>query len=177
MVTLISGPSALATPIGAERVEVETAEAMQREVQARLETTDVLLMAAAVADFRPSLPSDDKIKRAGGAIDVHLEPTSDILGMVADRRKRSGGPKVVVGFAAESRDLVGQARRKVKAKGLDLIVANDISAPDAGFAVDTNRVTFIDASESVQELPLMSKADVAEAVLERVERLIGAQPP
>jgi phosphopantothenoylcysteine decarboxylase/phosphopantothenate--cysteine ligase len=97
--------------------------------------------------------------------------------MVADRRKRSGGPKVVVGFAAESRDLVGQARRKVKAKGLDLIVANDISAPDAGFAVDTNRVTFIDASESVQELPLMSKADVAEAVLERVERLIGAQPP
>jgi phosphopantothenoylcysteine decarboxylase/phosphopantothenate--cysteine ligase len=177
MVTLISGPSALATPIGAERVEVETAEAMQGEVQARLETTDVLLMAAAVADFRPSLPSDDKIKRAGGAIDVHLEPTSDILGMVADRRKRSGGPKVVVGFAAESRDLVGQARRKVKAKGLDLIVANDISAPDAGFAVDTNRVTFIDASESVQELPLMSKADVAEAVLERVERLIGAQPP
>jgi phosphopantothenoylcysteine decarboxylase/phosphopantothenate--cysteine ligase len=150
MVTLISGPSALATPIGAERVEVETAEAMQREVQARLETTDVLLMAAAVADFRPSLPSDEKIKRAGGAI---------------------------VGFAAESRDLVGQARRKVKAKGLDLIVANDISAPDAGFAVDTNRVTFVDASESVQELPLMSKADVAEAVLERVERLIGAQPP
>ena len=177
IVTLISGPSALATPIGAERVDVETAEAMQGEVQARLETTDVLLMAAAVADFRPSRPSEDKIKRAGGAIDVHLEPTSDILGMVADRRKQSGGLKVVVGFAAESRDLVGQARRKVKSKGLDLIVANDISAPDAGFAVDTNRVTFVDASESVQELPLMSKADVAEAVLERVERLVGAQPP
>jgi phosphopantothenoylcysteine decarboxylase/phosphopantothenate--cysteine ligase len=172
-VTLISGPSALSTPVGAERVDIGTAEEMLREVQARLDATDVLLMAAAVGDFRPEQAAVDKIKRGKGAIDLHLDPTPDILEMVAGRRKRSGGPKVVVGFAAESRDLVGQARQKVKTKGLDLIVANDITAADAGFAVDTNRVTFVDASESVQELPLMSKADVAEAVLERVERWLA----
>lgn len=176
-VTLITGPTALTTPVGAERVDVETADEMSEAVQARLETTDILLMAAAVADFRPARPVEDKIKRGEGAIDVHLEPTPDILGKVAERRKRSGGPKVVVGFAAESRDLVGQARQKVKAKELDLIVANDITAPDAGFAVDTNRVTLVDASESVQELPLMSKAEVAEAVLDRVELVIGRQRP
>jgi phosphopantothenoylcysteine decarboxylase / phosphopantothenate---cysteine ligase len=171
-VTLVTGPSSLATPVGAERIDVETADDMRREVETRLGATDVLLMAAAVADFRVSRPADDKLKRATGPIDLHLEPTADILAMVAERRRRSGGPKVVVGFAAESRDLVAQARQKVKAKGLDLIVANDISAPDAGFAVDTNRVTFVDSSESVQELPLMSKADVAEAVLERVEGML-----
>jgi phosphopantothenoylcysteine decarboxylase/phosphopantothenate--cysteine ligase len=171
-VVLVAGPSALPTPVGAERIEADTAEAMRGEVEARLETTDVLLMAAAVADFRVARPADDKLKRANGAVDLHLEPTPDILALVAERRRRSGGPKVVVGFAAESRDLVPQARQKVKAKGLDLIVANDIGAPDAGFAVDTNRVTFVDSSESVQELPLMSKADVAEAVLERVEALL-----
>jgi len=171
-VTLISGPSALPTPVGAERVDVETAEAMRREVELRLDGTDILLMAAAVADFRPPDLAPDKLKRSAGPIDLHLEPTPDILGMVAEWRRRSGGPKAVVGFAAESRDLVGQARQKVKAKGLDLIVANDITDPNAGFAVDTNRVTFIDAAESVQELPLMSKADVAEAVLDRVETLL-----
>ena len=173
-VTLISGPSSLPTPIGAERVVVEAAEAMQREVESRLDRTDVLLMAAAVADFRVAQPSEDKLKRRAGPLDLHLEPTPDILAIVAERRRRSGGPKVVVGFAAESRDLVAQAHQKVKAKGLDLIVANDITAPDAGFAVDTNRVTFVDASEGVQELPLMSKADVAEAVLDRVEALLRA---
>jgi phosphopantothenoylcysteine decarboxylase / phosphopantothenate---cysteine ligase len=173
-VTLISGPSSLPTPIGAERVVVEAAEAMQREVESRLDRTDVLLMAAAVADFRVAQRSEDKLKRRAGPLDLHLEPTPDILAIVAERRRRSGGPKVVVGFAAESRDLVAQAQQKVKAKGLDLIVANDITAPDAGFAVDTNRVTFVDSSESVQELPLMSKADVAEAVLDRVEALLRA---
>jgi phosphopantothenoylcysteine decarboxylase/phosphopantothenate--cysteine ligase len=171
-VVLVTGPTALATPVGAERIDVETAEDMGREVESRLEQTEVLLMAAAVADFRVSRPSEDKLKRAAGPIELHLEPTADILAMVAERRRRSGGPKVVVGFAAESRDLVRQARQKVRVKGLDLIVANDISAPDAGFAVDTNRVTLVDSSESVQELPLMSKADVAEAVLERVEALL-----
>lgn len=176
-VTLISGPSALATPVGAERIDVETVDQMLAEIQSRLETTDILLMAAAVADFRPSHANEDKIKRGAGAIDIHLEPTADILATVAERRKRSGGPRVVVGFAAESRDLVGQARQKVKAKGLDLIVANDITAPDAGFAVDTNRVTFVDRAESVQELPLMSKAEVAEAVLDRVELILGRQRP
>ncbi|HET7010335.1 MAG TPA: bifunctional phosphopantothenoylcysteine decarboxylase/phosphopantothenate--cysteine ligase CoaBC [Anaerolineales bacterium] len=171
-VTLITGPTTLPTPVGAERFDVETADEMRREVEERLDRTDVLLMAAAVADFRAQASSQDKIKRSAGAIDLHLEPTADILGMVAERRRRSGGPKVVVGFAAESSDLILRARQKVKAKGLDLIVANDITAPDAGFAVDTNRVTFVDSSEGVQALPLMSKADVAEAVLDRVEAIL-----
>ncbi len=170
-VTLISGPSALATPIGAERVDVATAAEMQQAVLSRLEATDILLMAAAVADFRAE-PAEQKIKRAKGELALTLRPTEDILGLVAQRRKKGSRPRVVVGFAAESQDLVANARLKARDKGLDLIVANDILAADAGFAVETNRVTLIDSSGSVQELPLMTKAEVAEVVLERVGALL-----
>jgi len=170
-VTLISGPSTLATPVGAERIVVSTAAEMQQAVLERLEAADVLLMAAAVADFRAD-PSDQKIKRAQGALTLTLRPTQDILGLVAQRRKKGSRPRVVVGFAAESQDLVANARVKAREKGLDLIVANDILAPDSGFAVDTNRVTLIDSAGSVQELPLMTKSEVAEVVLERVGSLL-----
>jgi len=172
-VTLISGPSTLATPVGAERVDVTTAAEMQQAVMERLEAADVLLMAAAVADFR-SEPNAQKIKRAQGALTLTLQPTQDILGLVAQRRKKGSRPRVVVGFAAESQDLVANARLKARDKGLDLIVANDILAPDSGFAVETNRVTLIDTAGSVQELPLMTKAEVAEVVLERVGGLLNA---
>jgi phosphopantothenoylcysteine decarboxylase/phosphopantothenate--cysteine ligase len=101
-----------------------------------------------------------------------LRPTEDILGLVAQRRTKGSRPRLVIGFAAESQDLVANARLKAREKGLDLIVANDILAPDAGFAVETNRVTLIDSSGAVQELPLMSKADVAEVVLERAGSLL-----
>jgi phosphopantothenoylcysteine decarboxylase/phosphopantothenate--cysteine ligase len=170
-VMLISGPSTLATPVGAERIDVATAAEMQQAVLSRLEAADVLLMAAAVADFRAD-PSDQKIKRAKGELTLTLRPTEDILGLVAQRRKKGSRPRVVVGFAAESQDLVANARLKARDKGLDLIVANDILAADAGFAVETNRVTLIDSSGSVQELPLMTKAEVAEIVLERVGALL-----
>jgi phosphopantothenoylcysteine decarboxylase/phosphopantothenate--cysteine ligase len=170
-VTLISGPSSLVTPIGAERLDVGTAAEMQRAVLARLESADVLLMAAAVADFRAE-PSEQKIKRSKGELSLTLRPTEDILGLVAQQRKKVSRPRVVVGFAAESQDLVANARLKARDKGLDLIVANDILAPDAGFAVETNRVTMIDSSGSVQELPLMTKAEVAEVVLDRVGALL-----
>jgi phosphopantothenoylcysteine decarboxylase/phosphopantothenate--cysteine ligase len=170
-VTLISGPSSLVTPIGAERIDVSTAAEMQQAVLSRLEAADVLLMAAAVADFRAD-PSEQKIKRAQGELHLTLRPTEDILGMVAQRRKKGSRPRVVIGFAAESQDLVANARLKARDKGLDLIVANDILAPDAGFAVETNRVTLIDSSGSVQELPLMTKAEVANVVLERVAGLL-----
>ncbi|MBF8255627.1 MAG: phosphopantothenoylcysteine decarboxylase/phosphopantothenate/cysteine ligase [Anaerolineales bacterium] len=170
-VTLISGPSTLATPVGAERIDVTTAAEMQQSVLSRLEAADVLLMAAAVADFRAD-PSVQKIKRAKGELNLTLRPTEDILALVSQRRKKGSRPRVVVGFAAESQDLVANARLKARDKGLDLIVANDILAADAGFAVETNRVTLIDSSGSVQELPLLTKAEVAEVVLERVGALL-----
>jgi phosphopantothenoylcysteine decarboxylase/phosphopantothenate--cysteine ligase len=170
-VTLISGPSTLATPVGAERIDVTTAAEMQQSVLSRLEAADVLLMAAAVADFRAD-PSVQKIKRAKGELNITLRPTEDILALVSQRRKKGSRPRVVVGFAAESQDLVANARLKARDKGLDLIVANDILAADAGFAVETNRVTLIDSSGSVQELPLLTKAEVAEVVLERVGALL-----
>ena len=170
-VTLIAGPTALPAPVGATVIHVATAAEMEQAVLSGLESTDILLMAAAVADFKPE-PSSRKIKRAGGRRSLDLTPTEDILAAVAVRRKKGRPPQIVVGFAAESEDLVANARAKIDAKKLDLIVANDILAKDAGFAVDTNRVTLIDAGGGVQELPLMSKVRVAEAVLERVEGLL-----
>jgi phosphopantothenoylcysteine decarboxylase/phosphopantothenate--cysteine ligase len=146
---------------------------MRAAVLAAAAGADALLMAAAVADFRPSKAVPEKIKRGRGTPEVRLEPTVDILGEVMGQREKSGRPLVVVGFAAESQDLRTNARTKLQAKGLSLIVANDITDPNAGFAVDTNRVTLIDASGTLQELPLMSKAEVAEAVLQRVVRMLG----
>ena len=172
-VQLVSGPTHLETPVGAERIEVTTAEEMRAAVLAATGQADALLMAAAVADFRPSKAVPEKIKRGRGTPEVRLEPTVDILGEVMAQREKSGWPAVVVGFAAESQDLRTNARAKLQAKGLSLIVANDITDPNAGFAVDTNRVTLIDASGTLQELPLMSKAEVAEAVLQRVVRMLG----
>ncbi len=170
-VTLVTGPAALATPIGVQRIDIGSAAEMQEAVLSRLGDTDVLLMAAAVADFR-SEPADQKIKRQHGERTLVLKPTDDILAQVATRRKKSSRPRVVVGFAAESENLVENARAKVRAKGIDLIVANDIMAPDAGFAVETNRVTLIDSTGTVQELPLMTKAEVAETVLDRVAAML-----
>jgi phosphopantothenoylcysteine decarboxylase/phosphopantothenate--cysteine ligase len=146
---------------------------MQAAVQQSLKQADVLIMAAAVADFKPSERAGEKIKKADGVPALSLERTVDILGEIGNERKQSGRPAVLVGFAAESEAVEENARGKLQAKGLDLIVANDISAADSGFAVDTNRVTIIDAEGSLQSLPLLSKMEVAERVLERVEDLLN----
>ena len=167
-VTLIGGPSHEITPTGAIRVDVETAKEMSAAVLEAVKDTDALVMAAAVADFRPQTTSKSKIKRADGIPVVILEPADDILAQVAKQR-----PAVVVGFAAESDDLIKNASHKLKEKGLDLIVANDISASDAGFGAETNRVTIIEADGSRDELPLMAKSSVANAVMERIEKLLG----
>jgi phosphopantothenoylcysteine decarboxylase/phosphopantothenate--cysteine ligase len=172
-VLLIAGPTHLPTPVGAERIDVCTAAEMREAVLAATENADVLMMAAAVADFRPADPPAQKIKRAQGVPQVKLEPTEDILALVAARRHDTGRPEVVVGFAAESDDLVSHARAKLEARGLSLIVANDITAEDAGFAVDTNQVIILDAEGGVEKLPLMTKEQVAESVLERVARLLA----
>ena len=175
-VTLVSAPSALPVPVGAALVPVQTAEEMARAVIESSAQADVLLMAAAVADFRPARPAEHKIKKQN-VPEINLEPTVDILSAVAEARDRSPEhrPTVVVGFAAESQNLIENARDKVLRKRLALIAANDISASDAGFAVDTNRVTLIDASGGVETLPLLTKAEVAEVVLTRVEKLLAQQ--
>jgi phosphopantothenoylcysteine decarboxylase/phosphopantothenate--cysteine ligase len=146
---------------------VQTAEEMSRAVLEAVEDSHVLIMAAAVADFRAQTISESKIKRAAGVPEVLLEPTDDILAQVSEHR-----PLVVVGFAAESDDLIENATNKLKAKDLDLVVANDITADDAGFTTDTNRVTLIAVDGGSEELPLMAKSEVAEVVLERIEKLL-----
>ncbi|HEY42915.1 MAG TPA: bifunctional phosphopantothenoylcysteine decarboxylase/phosphopantothenate--cysteine ligase CoaBC [Anaerolineae bacterium] len=174
-VTLITGPVHLATPVGARRLDVTTANEMRDAVLSEVEGSDVLLMAAAVADFRPTKVVESKIKRRKGPPEVQLEPTDDILGLVASHREKTDHPTVVVGFAAESQDMVENAQVKLEEKKLDLIVANDITASDSGFAVDTNRVTLINAQGAVEKLPLMSKAEVAEEIMERVVALLGKE--
>ena len=167
-VILIAGPTSLITPIGADRVEVETAAQLAEAVAEALPQAAVLLMAAAVADFRPTRVERNKIKRKAGVPQVRLEPTEDILASLGKNR-----PQVVVGFAAESADLLANARAKMEEKALDLIVANDITASDAGFGADTNRVTLIGRNGEAQSLPLLTKVEVAERVLDEVVELLG----
>jgi len=172
--TLITTPTGLTPPVGAQVKSVETAKEMLECVLAESADSDALVMAAAVADFRPKTMSKDKIKKEGGIPQIELEATEDILKTVSGRgsaakRKR---PLVVVGFAAESRDLVENATSKLTTKGLDLIAANDISAEDAGFAVETNRVTLLFADGRREALPLMSKSEVAETIVERIAGLL-----
>jgi phosphopantothenoylcysteine decarboxylase / phosphopantothenate---cysteine ligase len=171
-VTLITGPVSLQTPFGARRVDVRSAREMLQAVLAELPNTDALVMAAAVADFRPAQPASHKIKKSGGIPQIQLESTEDILGVVARQRIDSGWPRLVVGFAAESDDLLVNAVAKLEAKRLDLIVANDISATDAGFGVDTNRVTLLTANGQSEALPLMTKEEVAEILMQRVQELL-----
>jgi phosphopantothenoylcysteine decarboxylase/phosphopantothenate--cysteine ligase len=166
-VILVSAPTGLLTPVGAERVNVGTAAEMTKAVIGACADADGLLMAAAVADYRPRHAQLQKIKKAAGALQLELEPTDDILQQVAKQR-----PTVVVGFAAESEQLESNARAKLEAKDLDLIVANDITDPQAGFSSDTNRVTIIGRDGVAENLPLMSKTEVAEAVIERVAQLL-----
>ncbi len=162
-VTLISAPTCLTAPFGAALLNVTTADEMLTAVMGAVEDADVLIMAAAVADFKPAEQADEKIKKADGVPTLTLEPTLDVLGAVAALPQSR--PRLMVGFAAESQNLLENAQSKLSAKQLDLIVANDISAPQAGFDVDTNRVTLLRADGEKRDLPLMSKAEVAERVL------------
>ena len=171
-VTLITTPTALTPPLGARLIEVETARQMLEAVLAESAQSDALVMAAAVADFRPKDMAKDKIKKEGGIPQIELEGTEDILKTVAKQKAGSECPRVVVGFAAESRDLLENATHKLKSKGLDFIAANDISMTDAGFAVETNRVTLLFADGKKESLPLISKTEVAEVILGWVSKLL-----
>jgi phosphopantothenoylcysteine decarboxylase/phosphopantothenate--cysteine ligase len=171
-VTLIAAPTALNPPVGAHVMSVQTAQQMLDAVLEASPGADALIMAAAVADFRPKQASRDKIKKEGGVPRIELEETEDILKTASGSNGAAKRPRLMVGFAAESRDLLENASAKLKSKRLDLIAANDISATDAGFAVGTNRVTLLFANGHTEALPLMSKMEVAELLMERVAKLL-----
>lgn len=173
-VILISTVEALPVPVGASLVAVNSAQDMLEAVLTHTQNSDALIMAAAVADFRPAVIAEQKIKKkddhSGLTLDMDRNP--DILLAVREQRAQTRAPRVVVGFAAESEDLIANALSKLERKGLDLLVANDISASDAGFSVDTNRVIIFDAQGGQESLPLTSKANVSAYIIERVGHLL-----
>jgi phosphopantothenoylcysteine decarboxylase/phosphopantothenate--cysteine ligase len=168
-VTLVSAPTALPAPIGVQLVAVQAAEEMRQAVLAALPESDALIMAAAVADYRPAAAAAHKLKKGEAGLDLELVRTPDILAEVATRRAELGRPRVVVGFAAETQDLVANAQAKLKAKRLDLMVANDARQ---AMGADVNQVTLLDVSGGVEEMPLLPKAEVAERVMDRVVELL-----
>ncbi len=162
----------LPAPVGARVVEVRTAQEMLEAVLAEVTTADALIMAAAVADFRPTSVSTNKVKKRDGIPQIELEAAPDILEAVAGFLPEKGHPKVVVGFAAESQNLLENAINKLKSKKLDIIAANDISASDSGFSVDNNRVTLLFADGKSEALPLMDKFEVAENIVAHIAALL-----
>jgi phosphopantothenoylcysteine decarboxylase/phosphopantothenate--cysteine ligase len=171
-VTLISSPVALDVPPGAELIQAASADQMAAAVLNACSKADLLLMAAAVADYRPAWKATQKIKKDSGIPTLELEPTTDILLAVAKLKEESGHPQLVIGFAAETQDLVTNAAAKLKAKRLDLIVANDVSSPDSGFSVDNNQVTLLYPSGKHVPLPLMPKSDVADRIIAEAIKLL-----
>jgi phosphopantothenoylcysteine decarboxylase/phosphopantothenate--cysteine ligase len=165
-VTLITAPTSLPESIGVDVIQVGTAKEMRQAVENVTRLADALIMAAAVADYRPVKAAKDKIKKRKAGLTLELECTPDILGTVK-------GNFIKVGFAAESSNLVANAREKLKQKGLALIVANDITASGSGFGTDTNRVTVIDRKGKIESLPLLAKREVADKVLDRVAALLA----
>jgi phosphopantothenoylcysteine decarboxylase/phosphopantothenate--cysteine ligase len=164
---LVSGPTGLETPQGVERIDVRSAEEMQRAVQSRFVDCTIAIFAAAVADYRPSEKASQKIKRANGAWTLKLEPNPDILASVAKNRSE----RLIVGFAAETENVAGNARKKLTQKNADLIVANDVSRAGAGFDLDTNIVTLFSRDGRDLPLPKMSKPEVAGRILDEALRL------
>jgi phosphopantothenoylcysteine decarboxylase/phosphopantothenate--cysteine ligase len=166
-VTLITAPTALPAPAGIEVVDVESVAEMKEAVVNATAQADVLIMAAAVSDFRVAEQADHKIKKQGGKTTLELVGTEDFLLELRD-------DFIKVGFAAETEDLLDNARKKLTEKRLALICANDVTAPDAGFAVDTNKVTLLFRDGKTEDLPLMSKRDVADRILDRVVGLLSS---
>ena len=169
-VTLVAGPLAVPVPVGVRHVHVESTAEMQDAVARELPAADVLVMAAAPADYRPSDVSTSKLKKSGEARAIALAENADILASTRSAR-RDGA--VIVGFALETDDVVANARRKLATKALDFIVLNDAKELGAGFAVDTNRVTILSRdSEEPERLPLLTKPEVADAILDRIEGVL-----
>jgi phosphopantothenoylcysteine decarboxylase / phosphopantothenate---cysteine ligase len=163
-VTLISGPTSLTPPRDVECIPVRTAIEMREAVISRLDRATVVIKAAAVADYRPASCQKTKIKKSEGPLDVRLERNPDIISEIA----RKKGDRIVVGFSMESENLLENARKKLTEKGMDFIVANDVTEPGAGFGGDTNVIRILDTQGSIDTFPLMDKLDVAGVILDRV---------
>jgi phosphopantothenoylcysteine decarboxylase/phosphopantothenate--cysteine ligase len=174
-VVLVTGPTHLDPPPGVDVVRVRSAADMHRAVMDRAAGADVVVMAAAVADYTPQAVADQKVAKQDGGWSLPLVRTTDILADLGRLPSRTSGRPVLVGFAAETHDVLAHADAKRRRKGVDLIVANDVTRPDAGFEVDTNAVTFV-SDDGLEPLPVLSKAVVAERILDRVERLLGVAP-
>jgi phosphopantothenoylcysteine decarboxylase/phosphopantothenate--cysteine ligase len=173
-VTLVTGPTTIETPAVREVVNVRGAADMHQAVMSRAEDMDVVVMAAAVADYAPAERAGQKVAKEGDTLTLVLRKTPDILGELGQRRVAKGGGPLLIGFAAETEDVVTHAAAKRERKHADLIVANDVSRPDAGFDVDTNAVTIVGPA-GADVLPLQSKSRVAAEILNRVERLLTAR--
>ncbi len=170
-VILISGPTSLDPPVAAEMVQVRSAEQMHAAVLARVAQADAVIMAAAVADYTPTAgPLIGKLHKEEGNLTVNLRRTPDILGELGRRRAGEAVP-ILVGFAAETSDVIERARQKLVAKQLDLVVANDVARPDTGFACDTNAASLVTA-DGVEEVPLVTKRALGAVILDRIEALI-----
>lgn len=167
-VTLISGPSALQPPAGVEFFGVESAREMRQLVQERFPACDIVIKAAAVADYRVKNVSDQKIKKNDAELTLVLEKNPDILKELGEMKQPH---QTLVGFAAETQNLLQYAKGKLEKKNLDMIVANDVSKPQAGFNVDTNLIKLLKRDGSIEELPLMSKKELAYIILDRVMKL------
>jgi phosphopantothenoylcysteine decarboxylase / phosphopantothenate---cysteine ligase len=169
LVTLITTPTAITKPVGIETVSVETALEMQKAVNKAVRQADILIMAAAVADYQMSKISTQKIKKEGSKLTLDLVRTPDILSEVK-------GNFIKIGFAAESQDLLGNAKMKLAKKGLDIIVANNITEGGSGFGAEDNKVTIIERSGEVEDVPVMNKRAVADRILDKVVKLITDMP-
>jgi phosphopantothenoylcysteine decarboxylase/phosphopantothenate--cysteine ligase len=167
-VILVSGPTALPVPPGVDVIHVETAQEMYEAVLANLAMTHVVIKAAAVADYRPKQKAERKLKKEQTVREIALEPTPDILAELG----RQKGCQILVGFAAETDNVVANARKKLQRKNLDLMVANDVSQPGAGFDADTNLVKILDSQGNIEEVPLLPKRQVADRILDRVAALL-----
>ncbi|MFC1918487.1 bifunctional phosphopantothenoylcysteine decarboxylase/phosphopantothenate--cysteine ligase CoaBC [Chloroflexota bacterium] len=165
-VRLVTAPTFLPDPAGIEVIHVETAVKMKKAVTEATAQADALIMAAAVADYRPKSAARGKIKKDAAGLTLELVKTPDILA-------EAKGSFLKIGFAAETEDVVENARKKLKSKEIDIIVANDVTSPDSGFGVDTNRVTLIDRNGKEESLPLMSKREVADKILDKLIKLAG----
>ena len=166
-VTLISGPTALNPPAGSVLIKVKTAEEMRNAVFENHENMDVIIKAAAVADYRPSQSADQKIKKTADDMSINLVKNPDILSELGKSASKPG--RILVGFAAETENIIANAKEKMARKNLDMIVVNDVSRKDAGFDVDTNKVNIIFKDGSNEELPLLTKDEVANILLDKIK--------
>jgi phosphopantothenoylcysteine decarboxylase/phosphopantothenate--cysteine ligase len=170
-VTLISGPTSIKAPAAVNTISIKTAEEMKTAVFEKHDTMDVIIKAAAVADYRPSESADQKIKKTEDDISIKLVKNPDILSELGKTESKQG--RILAGFAAETENVFNNAKDKMSRKNLDMIVVNDVSKKDAGFDVDTNRVTFIYKDGSNEELPLLTKEEVANRLLDKIKILRG----